>query len=165
MSLVIGIAFFSVLRPGITTRWKQEQAPPEQATLLKLGINGEILAQTPGGNLYEMTSGWKSVTGPTENTEMGGLCYSGDANHYLILPPPGKVISRVTNYCVATESGYHTEVVLLENGEVWSWRIERGGYTGLLLVVMLGIALVLGAPLLLIGLGMKIYQKVIKMPS
>ena len=79
-----------------------------------------------------------------------------------MLPPPGKVKSRVGEDCVYIESAYHLEVALLENGEVWSWEHEAYVYTDLFVITCLCIAIVLGMPFLMLGLGMKIYRKLKK---
>lgn len=160
LSLTFAIYYFLLARPGIGTKWEQEQVPPEQVSVLRLGAHVEILAQTPGGNLYELVPGWnglwKKVTEPLENPEPLLICYPDDSDGYLILTPPGKVTSRVSEYCVATESGHHIEVVLLENGEVWSWRHEVGGHLSIVLILVLCVAFVLGLPFLIMGLRMKI---------
>jgi hypothetical protein len=58
------------------------------------------------------------------------------------------------------ESAYHLEVALMENGEVWSWENERYAYTELFLMFFLAIACVAGAPILLTGMVLWVYQKV-----
>ena len=159
--LVIGIFFFSLVRPGIATRWKQEPAPPEQVTQLRLGGMGEIVAQSAQGDVYEFRYGsdpaWEKVTVPSGNPAIGAHC-SQDSQNHLVLPPPGKVRSRVGEDCVYIESAYHLEVALLENGEVWSWEHEAYAYADLFVITCLCIAFVLGVPFLMLGLGMKMYR-------
>lgn len=165
ISLVTLIFFFSLVRPGIATRWKRESAPPEGISLLRLGGLGEILAQTAQGDVYEFRYGvdpaWEKVTVPSGKPAIGASC-SQDSQHHLVLPPPGKVISRVGEDCVYIESAYHLEVALLENGEVWSWEHEAYVYTDLFVITLLCIAFVLGVPFLMLGTGMKIYRKLKK---
>jgi hypothetical protein len=84
---------------------------------------------------------------------------------YLVLPPPGKVNSRVRENCVYMESGYHLEVVLLENGEVWTWEHERYVYAELFLMCFLLAAFVMGVPFFVMWLSLKIVQKVKKIPE
>lgn len=167
ISLVVCTFFFSLVRPGIGTRWKEEPAPPEQVSRLRLGGLGEILAQTPQGNIYEFQYGsdpaWEKVTVPSGNPAIGASC-SQDSQNHIILPPPGKVISRVGEDCVYIESAYHLEVALLENGGIWSWKHEAYAYTDLFVITFLCIAFVLGVPFLMLGLGMKIYPKLKKPP-
>ncbi|MCX6057684.1 MAG: hypothetical protein NTW69_05990 [Chloroflexi bacterium] len=121
--IVCGCGYFSLIQPGIGTRWKQEPTPPERVSLLKLGDAGEIIAETTNGNLYEFNYGsnslWKKVTQPSEVAAIGMDCSPGHTN-YIVLPPPENVVSLVSENCVYMESAYHLRVALLENGEVWS---------------------------------------------
>jgi hypothetical protein len=160
--IIFVIHYFALARPGIETKWKQEQSPPEQVSILRLGINGEVLGQTPGGDLYELFAGWnqpwKRVTEPAKNPEPPVFCQNDNAGAYLILPPPGKVASRVSEYCYSIDVGHHLEVVLLENGEVWSWRYESDAIFGFVLECAFQVANLLGALFVLIGLGIKIRQ-------
>ena len=98
---------------------------------------------------------------PSGNPAIGASCSQDNENH-LVLPPQGKVKSRVGENCVYIESAYHLEVALLENGEIVSWLYEGYAYTDLFLLCFLFIAFVLGALVLVLGLGMKIYRKVKK---
>jgi len=79
-----------------------------------------------------------------------------------VLPPPGKVGSRVSENCSYIESGYRFEVVLLENGEIWSWEHETYAYAVLLIMLILFIALAIGILILLIGIVIVIYKKIKK---
>jgi hypothetical protein len=162
VSLVICMFFFSLVRPGIGTRWKAEPAPPEQVSRLRLGGQGEILAQSDQGIVYEFQYGsdpaWDKVTAPSGDPAIGASC-SQNSQRHLVLPPPGKVISRVGEDCVYIETAYHLEVALLENGEVWLWEHEAYAYTDLFVITFLCIAFVSGVPFLMFGLGMKIYRK------
>ena len=169
MLLVCGCAFFSLFRPGILTRWRQEPAPPVALTRLALGEAGEVLASASDGSTYEFHYGnyrspstWTEVAEPSGSPAMDAMgCTPGDGNR-LVLPPPGKVASRVSQNCVYMESAYHLEVALLENGEVWSWENESYAYTVLFLMFFLAIACMAGTPILLTGLGLWVYQKVKK---
>jgi hypothetical protein len=160
--LVFGCWFFSMGRPGIGTNWRLEPSPPEQLALLKLGDNGEILAQSPRGNTYQLIPGyaWETIAKPADLLELGVICQVSDPENFLIPVPPGKVISQVDEYCYATESGSHYQVVLLENGQVWSWVKEIGGYRNMLLLCVLDIAFVLGMPFLLLGVISLVLRKV-----
>lgn len=93
---------------------------------------------------------------------MGVFCSRAGRNGYSILPPPGKVISRVGESCVATESGFYMEVVLLENGEVWTWRNESNSYSGMILFIGLFLVFGLGLALLISGMIVKAPQKTAK---
>jgi hypothetical protein len=153
--IICGCGYFSLIQPGIGTRWKQEPTPPERVSLLKLGNAGEIIAETTNGNLYEFTYGknssWKKVAQPTKVAAIGMDCSPGDAN-YIVLPPPGKVVSRVSENCVYIESAYHLRVALMDNGAIWSWEYEGYAYTQLAVISILSIACIVGA--LIIGLGL-----------
>lgn len=143
------------------TQWKQEQ-PPESFSALRLGEAGEVLAETPNGALYEYAYAsqqhWEKVTQPSGNPALGYDCTPGESNRW-VLPPPGKIVSIVKETCVYAESAYYLEVALLENGEVWSWEHEAYAYTSLALLSMLFIASVVGALILLLGLGLWIFWK------
>lgn len=160
--LVCGCAFFSLSRPGIATKWKQEHPPPEPFSALGLGEVGEVLAETPNGALYEYgyasKQRWEKVTQPSGNPALGYDCTPGESNR-LVLPPPGKIVSIVKETCVYAESAYYLEVALLESGEVWSWEHESYAYTSLALLSILFIASVIGALILLLGLGLWIFWK------
>jgi len=165
LALTCGCAFFSLFRPGILTRWRQEPAPPVALARLALGQAGEVVASASDGSIYEFhygayqsPSSWKKVTEPSGVGPVGEDCTSGDSNR-IVLPPPGKVISQVSENCVYMESGYHLEVALLENGEVWSWENESYAYTQLFVMFFLAIACLIGALILLIGTGVWLYQK------
>lgn len=155
-----------MVRPGIGTQWRQEPAPPEPISRLALGEAGEVLGYASDETLYEFnygayndTSSWLEVTQPSGTAAIGEDCQTGISNR-IVLPPPGKVISRVSVDCVYIESAYHLEVALLENGEIWSWEHESYAYTSLFIMLFLFIGLIIGVLILLIGAGMMIYKKV-----
>jgi hypothetical protein len=162
--LVFGCWFFALTRPGISVRWQKESTPPERISLLKAGGNGEILAETPDGQVYEFIYGlhpaWERTVAPFEDAESDANCDVGDSAGYLIPSPPGQIKSRASQNCVAVENGYHLELILLENGEIWSWSYERNADTGLLLVVALGLSFLLAVSLVLLGLVAATFQKV-----
>jgi hypothetical protein len=170
--LVCGCAYLSLFRPGIATRWRQEPAPPEALTRLALGQAGEVVASASDGSTYEFRYGnynspsaWTEVSQPSGSPAINAMgCTPGDGNR-IVWPPPGKATSRVRMNCVYMESGYHLEVALLENGEVWSWENERYAYAELFLMFFLALACVAGAPILLTGVGLWVVQKVKKIPS
>ncbi|MEW5939414.1 MAG: hypothetical protein AB1750_07125, partial [Chloroflexota bacterium] len=113
---------------------------------------------------YGSASTWTEVSAPSGTPVIGGSCSPGNGNR-LVLPPPGKVASRVSVDCGYMESGYHLEVALLENGEVWSWENESYAYTVLFIMFFLAVACIVGAPILLTGIGLWIYQRAKKIPS
>ena len=90
---------------------------------------------------------------------MGAYCTPGESNR-LVLPPPGKTTSKVSETCVYNESARYLTFVLLENGEIWSWQHESYAYTGMALLSILLIAFLIGALILLLGLGLWIYRKI-----
>ena len=168
MILLCGLSALTMVWPGLLTRWEQAPAPPEALTRLDLGEAGEVLAVASNGTLYEFhygayqsSSKWTKVTKPSGSPAVGGSCFPGNGNN-LVLPPPGKIVSRVSENCVYMESGYHLEVVLLENGEVWTWEHERYAYAELFTMFFLFVAFLMGIPFFVMGLGLKIYQKVKK---
>ncbi len=165
ITLICGIAALTLIWPGIMTRWKQTPAPPEALRRLDLGEAGEVLAVASNGTLYEFrydarqtSSAWSKVTQPSGSPVIGTNC-SPQGGRYLILPPPGKIMSHIGENCTYMESGYHFEVVLLENGEVWTWKHERYAYAELLCMFGLPIVFMFGLPFLTIGLILKIKQK------
>ena len=163
--LVCGCGYFSLFQVGIATRWEQVAVPPKPLDLLKLGGAGEILAQTPDGTLYEFhyskNSSWEEISQASENPAVGMNCVTGTGN-YLVLPPPGKVKSQVSENCIYMESAYHLELALLENGEIWVWEYERYAYTELFVVFFLLVGCAAGVLILLLGLGLMIFQKIKK---
>lgn len=171
MILLCGLTALTMVWPGLLTRWEQAPAPPEALTRLDLGETGEVLAVASNGTLYEFhygtyqsSSTWTEIAQPSESPAIGMSCSPGDGRN-LVLPPPGKVVSRVSENCVYMESAYHIEVVLLENGEVWTWEHERYAYTELFLMCGLLAAFVMGVPFFLMWMGLTIYQKVKKIPE
>lgn len=160
--LVVGYYYFSISRPGIGIRWQQAPAPPEKLAVLRLDENGAILAQSTDRNIYQYLPGsiWKHVNSSAEVLDPGMLCGSSDSKDFFIPPPPGKVIAHVSEHCVATESGYHLEVVLLENGEVWSWRYEASLLSGMVMAFTTFIALILSLSLLLFGFFSSMAKKI-----
>jgi hypothetical protein len=163
MLITCGCAFFSLLRPGIATRWRREPAPPVAVTRLALDQAGEVLASASNGRTYEFHYGspstWTEVSAPSGGGAIGMDCTPGNGNR-LVLPPPGKVTSRVSENCVYMESAYHLEVALLENGEVWSWENESYAYTVLFVMFFLAAACLVGVIIVLSGVGLAIYQKI-----
>ncbi len=162
---VCGVGYLSLIRPGIGTRWKQEPAPPEMLSRLELGEAGEILGHAPSGTTYEFiykpyraSSEWKQTSTPSGVAAIGESCTANISNR-IVFPPPGKVLSRVNESCVYIESAYHLEVALLEKGEVWSWEHESYVYAELFLAFFLFTALIIGASILLFGIGLIIYKK------
>jgi len=166
MCLVCICAYLSLYRPGLATRWRDEPPPPEPLMGLTLGEAGEIIGSASDGTLYEFhygnyrsPSAWSEVDAPTGNSAISAQgCSPGDGNR-IILPPPGKIRSRVREDCVYIESAYHLEVALLENGDIWSWEHERYAYTELFLMFFMFIGCGVGALILLTGTGMAIYQQ------
>ena len=163
MILLCVWAYFALGHPRNTQKWKQEPPPPEAFSLLRLGEAGEVLGQTADGNLYEYTYSekqpWQKVTEPSGTPSLGYYCVAHDSN-YSVVSPPGKVISWVKESCVYAESNYYFEMVLLENGEVWSWQYEVYAYTQMAVVYLLLIGLAVGALILSLGAGLKIYQRI-----
>ncbi len=162
---VCSTGYFSLANPGIGTRWKREPAPPEALSRLATGNDGEIIGHAPSRAMYEFdygayqsASSWKKVSGPSGVPVIGANCTAGDSNR-IMLPPPGKVTSRVNENCVYIESAYHLEVALLENGEVWSWEHESYIYTELFVIFFLGIAFIIGVLIIVIGAGVIVYKK------
>jgi len=171
MILLCGITALTMVWPGLLTRWEQAPAPPESLTRLYLGEAGEALAVASNGTVYEFhygayrsPSSWSEAAQPSGEPAIGMSCSPGRGRN-LILPPPGKVISRVGESCVYMESAYHLEVVLLENGEVWTWEHERYAYAELFTMCGLLAAFVMGVPFFIMGLGLKIAQKMKKIPE
>lgn len=158
-------AYLGLRHPRNTEKWKQEPPPPEAISLLRLGEAGEVLAETPEGSLYEYRYAekqpWQKVTQPSGTPSLGYHCDPSESN-YSVVSPPGKVLSWVKEICVYAESAYYFEMVLLENGEIWSWQFESYAYTQMAIGTFLFIGLVVGAFILLLGAGLKIYQKVRK---
>ena len=161
-------AALTLFWPGVLTRWEQAPAPPEALTRLHLGEAGEVLASTSNGTLYEFhygayqsSSTWTKVSEPSGSPAVGGSCFP-EGGSYLVLPPPGKVVSRMSENCAYMESGYHLEVVLLENGEVWTWEHERYAYAELFTMFFLLVAFVMGIPFFVMWLTLKITQRVKK---
>jgi hypothetical protein len=163
MILLCGLSALTMVWPGLLTRWEQEPAPPEALTRLDLGEAGEVLAVASNGTVYEFHYGtYRSASswtnGPSGNPAIGMNCSPGEGRN-LILPPPGKVASRVSESCVYMESGYHLEVVLLENGEVWTWEHERYAYAELFTMFFLLVAFVMGVPFFVMWLVLKVKQR------
>jgi hypothetical protein len=164
--LVFIIYYFFISWPGILTRWQRVTPPPEQILSLRQKQNGEILGQTSSGNLYQFTgdpgSPWKKIGSDSEMVESSIGCSPVDERNYagyLILPPPGKVISSASEHCVVTESAYRLKIILLENGEVWLWRYDHKAYSSLFLpcIVIGGVGF--GLSFLLFGLLIKIKKE------
>jgi hypothetical protein len=171
MILVCGCAALTMFWPGILTRWEQAPAPPEALTRLDLGEAGEVLASASNGTVYEFrygtyqsSSSWSEAPQPSGSPAIGVGC-TPEGGMYLVLPPPSKAKSRVSENCVYMESGYHLEVVLLENGEVWTWEHERYAYAELFTMCFLAVAFVMGVPFFVMWLSLKIVQKVKKIPE
>ncbi|MBN8582917.1 MAG: hypothetical protein J0L96_19790 [Anaerolineae bacterium] len=162
--LSCGCGFFTMFRPGIATRWQQEPAPPEKVIRLELGEAGEVVGYTSDGSTYELSYGslstWEKVTQPSGNPVIGMNCRATETTNRFVLSPPNEVLSRVRVDCVMFETAHHLEVALLEDGEIWTWEYGSHAYTELLLFFSLITAFGMGVLVLLIGLGMKIYQKV-----
>jgi len=156
---VCSVGYLTLFRPGIGTRWKQEPAPPEALLRLTLGGAGEVIGYASSGSIYELnygnygnSSSWQKVTDPSGVAAIGEGCETGNSNR-IVVPPPGKVKSRVSESCVYIESAYHLEVALLDNGEIWSWEHESYAYTNLLIIFIVFIAFVIGVLILLTGMG------------
>jgi len=152
MILVCGCAALTMVWPGLLTRWEQAPAPPEALTRLDLGEAGEVLASASNETRYEFhygtyqsSSEWIRVDQPSGNPAIGMGC-SSEGGRTLVLPPPGKVTWRVRENCVYMESAYHLEVVLLEDGSVWTWEHERYAYAELFLMCGLLTAFAMGVP-------------------
>ena len=152
-----------MLRPGIATRWQQEPAPPEKVIRLGLGEAGEVIGYTVDGSMYELSYGspssWEKVTQPSGNPVIGRSCRASETTNRLVLSPPNEVLSRVRVDCVMFESAYHLEVALLEKSEIWSWEHSTYAYTEIFVFFSILFAFGAGIVLLLIGLGMMVYQK------
>lgn len=161
LACIFGI--FSIAGPRYGTRWRLEPTPPEKLTRLEVGNAGEIIAYTSDGAMYEFSYGspssWEKVTQPSGIPAIGMDCTPSETTNRTIVPPPGKEISRAIDDCGMYETAFHLEVVLLENGEVWSWEHESYAYTVLFIMALLFIAVVIGSLILLVGVGIKIYQK------
>lgn len=161
MTLVCGCVALTMVWPGALTRWEQTPAPPEALTRLDLGEAGEVLASASNGTRYELRYGtyqssteWMQIDQPSGNPAIGMGC-SPEGGMYLVLPPPGKVASRVRENCVYMESAYHLEVVLLEDGSVWTWEHERYAYAELFTLCFLGIAFAMGIPFFVMWIVLK----------
>ena len=167
MVIFCGWAYIFFFHPGLGTTWKKEISPPEQSSKLRLGDNGEVLLETLDGRLFEYTKNpeqpWVEITTPSGNTAWLGdaVCNSGNSR-YIVIPPPGKVKSRVQETCGYLESSYHLELALLENGEIWFWEHEIYVYTHLLNAVVLVIIGLLGVPFLVVGIVLEIFEKIKK---
>ncbi|MBV6397527.1 MAG: hypothetical protein HFACDABA_03141 [Anaerolineales bacterium] len=169
MILLCGCAALTMIWPGWLTRWEQAPALPESAARLSLGQAGEVLAVASNGTVYELRYGtyqadssWGS--GPSGAPAIGMHCAPAQRRN-LILPPPGKVVSRVGESCAYMESSYRLEAVLLENGEVWTWEHERYAYAELFTMCGLLAAFVMGVPFFAMAVGLKITQKIKKIPE
>ena len=161
---VCGCGFFTVFRPGIATRWHQEPVPPEKVIRLGLGEAGEVIGYTVDGSMYELSYGspssWEKITQPSGTPAIGMNCRATETTNRLVLSPPNEALSRVRLDCVMFETAYHLEVALLEEGEIWSWEYSTYAYTEIFVFFILITAFGVGVLILLIGFGMKIYQKV-----
>lgn len=158
-------AALTLFWPGILTRWEQAPAPPEALTRLDLGEAGEVLAVASNGTLYEFRYGtyqslstWTQVSEPSGTPVIGAGCFEAMGN-YLVLPPPGKVVSRVGESCAYMESGYRLDVALLEDGSVWTWEHERYAYSELMCMFGLLVAFLLGIPFFVMWVVLKVTQK------
>jgi hypothetical protein len=161
MLVVCIFAYLALVHPGLSTKWKQEQLPPEAVILFRLGGAGEILAETQEGNLYELDyylrPPWKKVDEPSGITWIGMVCSPAEAEY--VFQPPGEVKIEVSETCLYNESARYISFVLLENGEVWSWQRETYAYTLLAAIPLMLGGWVIGALILSIGAGLALYQK------
>jgi hypothetical protein len=159
-----GCGFFTMLRPGLGTSWQQEPVPPEKIIRLGVGEMGEVLGYTADQEMYELSYGspstWKKVSQPSGNPVIGMNCRATEKTNRLVVSPPNEVLSRVRVDCVMFETAHHLEVALLERGEIWSWEYSSHAYTELLLFFILVTSFGVGVLIFLIGLGIKIYQKI-----
>jgi len=166
MCCVCCVGYFSLVRPGIGTRWVQEPSPPVPLTRLELGTAGEVLGFTPDGGMYEFSYGnyqtessWDKVEQPSGTAPIGNHC-SSETEKRIIISPPGDVVSRISESCTYIESGYQFEMVLLENGEIWSWKHETYAYAMLFIMFMVFIGLIVGLAITMAGTGIWIFQKI-----
>jgi hypothetical protein len=162
MVLVCGFGLYILFQSKTHVKWVKAVPPPEPLVLLKAGGNEAILAQSEAGNLYKFSFypnyDWEKVSELSVNPPDMKNCAQGDDN---AVNPPGKVKSRVSVSCVYAELRYHSELALLESGEVWYLEGADNSYADIgrgLVSVLIPIACVPGALLIALGLVLLFVQ-------
>lgn len=163
VSILLVMAFFSLFQPGIGTRWEKIPNPPEPIENLALGNSGEIIVHTSNGDIYELQMAigwpktWTKVSDLSGNPVIGWSCTAIDRK-LIVLSPPGKAKTRISEACVIFESIFYLEFALLETGDVWLWVYDSYAYTNFAMIASLICGLLMGIPVLVIGI-VRVFNK------
>lgn len=167
LGLAGGVAYLSLNREGVFTRWRSLGAPPGGAAGFVAGDTSVIFAAAEGGAVYRCDPASRARDACWLRAEPPfSVDPRADYEHSVIsgeppAPPPGQLVDAlyVSRFYaeLAVEARYH----LLADGTVWVWLHESGSYDALL--VLLG-APVLGlcaglAAILLIALALPFFRR------
>ena len=169
MMLVCGFGLYTLFQTRTVTKWVKAAPPPEPLASLKVENDWALIAESETGNLYQFSFypnyEWKKVTEPAAKPPEALHCSQGEDT---ITNPPGKVKSRVSLNCIEAEVGFHSELALLENGEVWYLEGADNSYVTLgriFVGILIPIACVPGALVIALGLVLLFVQMMKKKTS
>lgn len=126
-------------------------------------MGNDAYVETEQGKLFvqdisELSNDWEEVEQVSTNTDVyGNICSTEDMHsHYQIRKLVGVVVEQLDCTHGHIEAQFPSRYVILENGELWRWRLNRyGGLGGLWIQLQysVGFALVNGFLALLVCIG------------
>lgn len=143
LGLMGSLAYLRARQAGAFSRWRSLGAAPGHAAEILSGDADVVYVRTTAGNIYRCTHWAKPVAGDCWQDAQGPLYINPDATFDQGLfrgepnPPPGTVLDSLHVTVWYAENAYETRYVLLEDGTVWTWEYDTGGYW-LLFIIMLG---------------------------
>ena len=149
----MGFILAGYIVQGAFVAWEPAPLPTaQQIKHFKVGSDAYII--TKQGKLFvqdisELSNSWEEVAQVSMDTDIyGSICTTEEIHsHYQIRKPPGVVVEQLDCTYGHIEAQFPSRYALLENGELWRWRLDRYGGLGGLWVQLqysVGFALISG---------------------
>jgi hypothetical protein len=135
-------AYLRARQAGAFSRWQSLGAPPGRAVNIVTGDLDVVYVRTAAGVIhgcvraeaYEPVNCWGEAQEPLlidPEARFDERLYAGE-----VKPPAGTVVDTLSVAVWYAEDAYETHYALLEDGTVWKWEYDTGGYWSLLILVL-----------------------------
>ncbi len=135
-------AYLRARQTGTFSRWQSLGAPLDRAVDIVTGDPDVVYVRTATGTIYgcvhaeayEPVNCWIEAQEPLlidPEARFDQRLYAGE-----VKPPAGTVVDTLYVTVWYAEDAYETHYALLEDGTVWKWEYDVGGYWSLLILVL-----------------------------
>lgn len=154
LGLAGSAGYLKARQAGALARWRPLGAPPDGGVDIATGDIGTVYVHTAAGSIYGCRHRgargaddcWYEAQEPLSVDREARF----DKRLYQrkVEPPPGRVVDTLEVALWQAEDAFETRYALLEDGTVWKWEYDVGGYLSLFIIIL--------GPLAGVGLGIAV---------